>query len=181
MMLPTVPTRMHLKVHQTRIYRRRNWTIRCPLCSKRAFLSTGSYAAEAPLQDVTLIVGMISKRNLMAPRNQVIHADPARKRYTMRLLTSWVASANDPQSPFPLNNLPYGVFSTADTDPRCGVAIGDMILDLQALEEADMIKLDEGPCLTFLFGTNAGIGIRGVEKPKPQRSLKMQRSSWSGN
>ena len=51
----------------------------------------------------------------------------------MRLLTSWVASANNPQSPFPLNNLPYGVFSTADTDPRCGVAIGDLILDLQAV------------------------------------------------
>ena len=39
MMLPHGPTRMHLKVHQTRIYRRRNWITRCPSCSKRAFLS----------------------------------------------------------------------------------------------------------------------------------------------
>ncbi len=35
----------------------------------------------------------------------------------------------------PLNNLPYGVFSTAEVDGHCGVAIGDMILDVTALEE----------------------------------------------
>ena len=34
-------------------------------------------------------------------------------------------------NPFPLDNLPYGVFSTADNpQPRIGVAIDDMILDL---------------------------------------------------
>ncbi|MEQ8659059.1 MAG: fumarylacetoacetase [Hyphomicrobiales bacterium] len=54
-------------------------------------------------------------------------------------LTSWVASANNAETPFPLNNLPYGVFSTAGTGPRCGVAIGDQILDVQALEVAGMI------------------------------------------
>lgn len=34
------------------------------------------------------------------------------------LICSWVDSANAPGCPFPLNNLPCGVFSTADTDPR---------------------------------------------------------------
>jgi fumarylacetoacetase len=63
----------------------------------------------------------------------------------MSLMKSWVASANDANHPFPLNNLPYGVFSTADGDPRCGVAIGDMILDLQAAEEAGLVVLDEDP------------------------------------
>ena len=48
----------------------------------------------------------------------------------MTLMTSWVDSANSADTPFPLNNLPYGVFSTTGTDPRCGVAIGDMILDM---------------------------------------------------
>ena len=49
----------------------------------------------------------------------------------MGLLESWVASANSADTPFPLNNLPYGVFSTdPSTMPRCGVAIGDMIFDL---------------------------------------------------
>ena len=41
------------------------------------------------------------------------------------LLRSWVESANTPETDFPLNNLPYGVFSSGEgTMPRCGVAIG---------------------------------------------------------
>jgi fumarylacetoacetase len=46
-------------------------------------------------------------------------------------LTSWVSSANDPDSDFPLQNLPYGVFCHVGRD-CIGVAIGDRILDLQA-------------------------------------------------
>ena len=61
----------------------------------------------------------------------------------MTLLKSWVASANTPDTPFPLNNLPYGVFSTAGTDARCGVAIGDMVLDMEAVEAAGLIVLDD--------------------------------------
>ncbi|MEP3331826.1 fumarylacetoacetase [Sedimentitalea sp.] len=61
----------------------------------------------------------------------------------MTLLKSWVTSANSADHPFPLNNLPYGVFSTADTDPRCGVAIGDMILDMQAAEQSGLVDLGD--------------------------------------
>jgi len=32
----------------------------------------------------------------------------------LTLKLSWVGSANDAAHPFPLNNLPYGVFSTED-------------------------------------------------------------------
>ncbi len=43
-----------------------------------------------------------------------------------------------PESPFPIQNLPYGVFSTTPTAaPRIGVAIGDMVLDLSILEAED--------------------------------------------
>ena len=63
----------------------------------------------------------------------------------MPLTPSWVASANAPDHPFPLNNLPYGVFSTSDTDPRCGVAIGEMILDMAAAEETGLISLTDDP------------------------------------
>ncbi len=59
----------------------------------------------------------------------------------MPLKLSWVASANGADHPFPLNNLPYGVFSTAGTDPRCGVAIGDMILDVRAAHAAGLITV----------------------------------------
>ena len=43
-------------------------------------------------------------------------------------LTSIVSSANRNDTDFPLNNLPYGVFSENAGEshkPRCGVAIGD--------------------------------------------------------
>ena len=53
----------------------------------------------------------------------------------MTLKRSWVASANSAETPFPLNNLPYGVFSTAGGTPRLGVAIGDQILDVAKLAE----------------------------------------------
>ncbi|ATG44921.1 fumarylacetoacetase Fah [Phaeobacter piscinae] len=63
----------------------------------------------------------------------------------MPLKKSWVSSANSATHPFPLNNLPYGVFSVDGDDPRCGVAIGDMILDMQAAEEAGLIQLGDAP------------------------------------
>lgn len=69
----------------------------------------------------------------------------------MPLLTSWVASANTPNHPFPLNNLPYGVFSTEGTDPRCGVAIGDMILDVAAAEAEGLIVLTDEPLFDMPF------------------------------
>lgn len=67
------------------------------------------------------------------------------------LKKSWVDSANSADTPFPLNNLPYGVFSTADREPRCGVAIGDMILDVQAAEEAGLIEIADDPVFDVPF------------------------------
>lgn len=69
----------------------------------------------------------------------------------MTLLKSWVQSANNADTPFPLNNLPYGVFSTPDTAPRCGVAIGDMILDLDAIEQAGLIDITDEPLFDVPF------------------------------
>lgn|SRR5262245_20526996 len=53
-------------------------------------------------------------------------------------LTSWVESANDPDSDFPIQNLPIGVFEIPDQDelPHIGVAIGDQVLDLSDASEA---------------------------------------------
>jgi fumarylacetoacetase len=63
----------------------------------------------------------------------------------MTLLKSWVQSANSPTTPFPLNNLPYGVFSVGEDEPRCAVAIGDMIVDMAALEDAGLVTIDDYP------------------------------------
>ena len=57
-----------------------------------------------------------------------------------KLRQSWVTSANVDNNPFPLNNLPYGVFCANGEPPRCGVAIGDMILDVHALEIAGILE-----------------------------------------
>ncbi|MEL7124779.1 MAG: fumarylacetoacetase [Pseudomonadota bacterium] len=69
----------------------------------------------------------------------------------MTLLNSWVDSANSATTDFPLNNLPYGVFSVTDGDARCGVAIGDMILDMFAAEEQGVIDLTDDPLFDVPF------------------------------
>lgn len=69
----------------------------------------------------------------------------------MPLMRSWVESANAADTDFPLNNLPCGVFSREGEDPRCGVAIGTMILDVAAMEEAGLLKLAEDPVLDVPF------------------------------
>ena len=58
-------------------------------------------------------------------------------------LESWVESANDPATDFPIQNLPFGVFRRKGTKekPRGGVAIGDRIFDLAAL------GIETGPTL----------------------------------
>lgn len=58
------------------------------------------------------------------------------------LKRSWLASANSASTEFPLNNLPYGVFSVDDGDLRCGVAIGDRIVDVTGLEQAGHLRPD---------------------------------------
>jgi fumarylacetoacetase len=67
------------------------------------------------------------------------------------LLRSWVNSANAPDNPFPLNNLPCGVFSLPGEEPRCGVAIGDFVLDVGALEDSGVLTLPGGPFLDVPF------------------------------
>jgi len=61
-------------------------------------------------------------------------------------LKSWVESANDPKSDFPIQNLPFGVFRRKGTKaaPRGGVAIGDQIFDLAG------VGLKTGPNLNRL-------------------------------
>jgi fumarylacetoacetase len=98
--------------------------------------------------------------------------DPARQ--------SFVETANRPETDFPIQNLPLGVFSsTADTTPRIGVAIGDQVFDLkrasgrsegiaaptrEALQEATLNRL-------FALGTSALRDLRrGVADMLDQRA-----------
>lgn len=65
-------------------------------------------------------------------------------------LKSWVESANDPATDFPIQNLPFGVFTlrsdTVEDDgayepERLGVAIGDQIFDITGALDAQLLKL----------------------------------------
>lgn len=62
---------------------------------------------------------------------------------------SWLASANAADTDFPIQNLPWGRFRSDGASPwRIGVAIGDAVLDVQAvglLEHADMVRLLSAP------------------------------------
>lgn len=52
---------------------------------------------------------------------------------------SWVSGAAAPNSEFPVQNLPFGVFSPAGEGPRIGAAIGDCVLDLRACAAAGLL------------------------------------------
>lgn len=54
---------------------------------------------------------------------------------------SWVTSAQG-HAVFPLQNLPFGVFSPKGGEPRGGVAIGDEIFDMQAALDAGLFAGD---------------------------------------
>lgn len=54
-------------------------------------------------------------------------------------LQSWVASANDPNNDFPIQNLPLGAFYQIGSDwPFVGVVIGDQVLNLTACFKAGL-------------------------------------------
>ena len=69
----------------------------------------------------------------------------------MPLMPSWIDSANDPDTDFPLNNLPCGAFRSEEGEAHCGVAIGEMILDVTALERDGLLAVEEGEEV-FFFG-----------------------------
>lgn len=69
----------------------------------------------------------------------------------MGLIRSWVQSANAADCPFPLNNLPCGVFSLGEDEPRCGIAIGTFVLDVTGLEEEGLLTLEGAPLLDVPF------------------------------
>ena len=78
-------------------------------------------------------------------------------------LQSWVPGAAG-HADFPIQNLPFGVFSPLAGAPRGGVAIGDHILDLRALHEEGLLDEEAqaaaaacvGPALNGFLAMGAG-------------------------
>jgi fumarylacetoacetase len=56
-------------------------------------------------------------------------------------LESWVTSANDPNTDFPVQNLPFAMFrGRGDGTPRLGVAIGDRVLDVTSAFDIESMQ-----------------------------------------
>jgi fumarylacetoacetase len=96
---------------------------------------------------------------------------------------SWVPVAEG--SPFPISNLPYGVFSTSGGPPRVGVAIASSVLDLAALAGTGLLPGLDGafgqPSLNLFLahGPRAWTAVRerlAVLLTQPQRQAAMSRA-----
>jgi fumarylacetoacetase len=69
-----------------------------------------------------------------------------------------------PDSHFPIQNLPFGVFKPAQGDARVGVAIGEFVLDLSVLEEAGHFRGSEFPGRR-VFSEDALNGFLALGRP----------------
>ena len=80
-------------------------------------------------------------------------------------LRSFIEIAADSQ--FPIQNLPYGVFGTSNSARlRAGVAIGEFVLDLAALEESGLLAI-------------APAGERVFDRAELNAFIALGRSAWS--
>ena len=96
-------------------------------------------------------------------------------------LESWVDSANDPGSDFPIQNLPFGSFRHADDrDWAIGVAIGDQVLDLHRagfIETHDMnllMRLAREPREALRRAISAGLRRGSPQEARFRDSLVAQ-------
>ncbi|WP_158898682.1 fumarylacetoacetase [Burkholderia sp. L27(2015)] len=88
--------------------------------------------------------------------------DPSRR--------SWVQSANQPGHDFPIQNLPFGAF-LRDGEARTGVAIGERIVDLRALFDAQLLDGNAAlACQTALGGELNGLMGMDARYPSALRA-----------
>jgi len=84
-------------------------------------------------------------------------------------LRSWVESASDPATDFPIQNLPLGVFRRRDAGEswRVGMAIGDEVLDLAAAARSGLLD-----------GASSRAGSR-CASPSLNALLSLEAIHWS--
>jgi len=95
-------------------------------------------------------------------------------------LRSFVESANDGTTDFPVQNLPLGVFRRGASEPRVGSAIGDEVLDLHACAERGLLRglpfeveaACRGRSLNALMATDAR--VRGTLRHRISHLLRAE-------
>ncbi len=87
-------------------------------------------------------------------------------------LRSWVESANDPNTDFPIQNLPFCVFRPPwlarrwnEVSPRVGVAIGDRIFDIYEAVKKDLFEgaAERASDLHVLSSLNLLMGLDKIQ------------------
>jgi len=92
-------------------------------------------------------------------------------------LRSWAPAADDPDGDWPIQNLPLGVFRTADAPaPRIGTTIGTSVLDLGACSRQGLFRgsLDDAghACAGATLNALMALG------PDASTALRRQVSAW---
>jgi fumarylacetoacetase len=84
-------------------------------------------------------------------------------------LKSWVESANIEGCDFPIQNLPFAIFRRSNSEEvfRAGIAIGDQVLDLAALEQLS------------LFDIQIQAALLNCSKPQLNDFMAMSHTVWS--
>lgn len=76
-------------------------------------------------------------------------------------MKSWIEVSSE--NHFPIQNIPFGVFSTSSIGPRCGVAIGDYVVDLIVLHNAGLFN--GLPFDSSIFGNSTLNAFMELERP----------------
>ncbi|GAA2082756.1 fumarylacetoacetase [Actinomadura alba] len=84
-------------------------------------------------------------------------------------MTPWPPAPHD--TPFPVENLPYGVFSAADGRPRIGVAIGDHVLEVGPVARSRGLSFAD-----LLFGST--LNPLMAAGPGTWRAARAEITSW---
>ena len=84
-------------------------------------------------------------------------------------LTSWVESANSPDTDFPIQNLPFCAFRHRNSAPRVGVGIGDSILDVPDYSSLNSL-MERGPAAASELRLKLSRVLR-ADNPYPPRAL----------
>jgi len=89
-------------------------------------------------------------------------------------LRSWITSANELGTDFPIQNLPFGVFQRlgAKDGPCCGVAIGDYVVDVSAISDLfqDAALSAAKACAASNLNPLLAIGLDAVSDLRAQLS-----------
>ena len=86
-------------------------------------------------------------------------------------LKSWVESANDPNTDFPIQNLPFCAYETRDNEAEygVGVVIGDKILDVYGCDANGLFEGAIAGEIDKSFSFNNGIGFPSAILPEVRR------------